>query len=526
MESYKTQAQEFLKIAPQFKLGKLMTETPHPKTLTLSTLVNNELPKAVSILKDIDLETLAVLNAKLREIHAMAAAVRDTLEHGGKIFLCGCGSTGRLSLALETLWRELHQEPDMHDRVAAFMAGGDVALIKAVEEFEDLPEYGIRQLMELGFTSNDLLISTTEGGETSFVIGATEKAAEVSTRAPYFLYCNPDDALCELVERSKQVIENENIQKLNLTVGPMAISGSTRMQSTTILMFAVGLALVHYQHGTINSNDEIKNSPITQEIETLHEYYKQLDISFLAQFIEEESAQYQNNGYLFYEAEEDFAISILTDTTERAPTFSLHPFENIQDRDNDDFSPALCYLVLPKTNDVQEAWRLMLGREPRALNWEGIEERVGLQRLYGHDFSRNIVQYRKEYLSGHPHSTFKIEKRDQALTFQLNAVSHTFSLNGLTRLSEHLVLKMLLNTHSTLVMGRLGRYEGNLMTYVRPSNYKLIDRTIRYVLILLEQRGIEKSYEEVAYACFQEMEHIQPNEPIVLYTLNNLLNTD
>jgi len=63
------------------------------------------------------------------------------------------------------------------------------------------------------------------------------------------------------------------------------------------------------------------------------------------------------------------------------------------------------------------------------------------------------------------------------------------------------------------------------MTYVRPSNNKLIDRTIRYVRLLLQQRGIEKSYEDVAYVCFQEMEIIKPDEPIVLRTLNRLLSS-
>jgi N-acetylmuramic acid 6-phosphate etherase len=430
-----------------------------------------------------------------------------------------------LSLALETLWREQHPQPDLHNRIMAFMAGGDIALIKAVEEFEDYPLYGARQLMELGFSSNDLLISTTEGGETPFVIGATEKAAEVSQHAPYFLYCNPDELLLEVTDRSRRVIEHEKIRKLNLTVGPMALSGSTRMQASTILMSAVGLALTHYQETSNTSPLEgvLKTCSLSQELETLYNFYKQLDVTFLQDFIKEESAVYHQHGYVFYEADEDFAISVLTDTTERAPTFSLYPFENIQDRDKEDFSPALCYLVLPKARDAQEAWQLLLGRAPRALDWKGLEGRVDLQRLYGHDFSQHIFHYRKDYLPQHAHSSFKIKKTDDTLTFQLNRWTHNVSIQGLTRLSEHLLLKMLLNTHSTLVMGRLGRYKGNLMSYVRPSNKKLIDRTIRYVRLLLLQHGIEKSYEEVAYACFQEMEIIHPDESIVLHTLDRLL---
>ena len=53
------------------------------------------------------------------------------------------------------------------------MAGGDVAIIASVEDFEDHPEFGAHQLLSLGFADNDLLIACTEGGETPWVIGAT-----------------------------------------------------------------------------------------------------------------------------------------------------------------------------------------------------------------------------------------------------------------------------------------------------------------------------------------------------------------
>ncbi len=32
--------------------------------------------------------------------------VNETLEKGNKIFICGCGATGRLALVLETLWKQ------------------------------------------------------------------------------------------------------------------------------------------------------------------------------------------------------------------------------------------------------------------------------------------------------------------------------------------------------------------------------------------------------------------------------------
>ena len=93
-KDYRQRTEEFLQIAPQFKLGTLTTETQHPDTLELSIFARQNLPRAMTILKEIDLKTLSVLKSKLEEIYDMATAVRKTLDQGGNIFLCGCGSTG------------------------------------------------------------------------------------------------------------------------------------------------------------------------------------------------------------------------------------------------------------------------------------------------------------------------------------------------------------------------------------------------------------------------------------------------
>jgi N-acetylmuramic acid 6-phosphate etherase len=239
--SAKSKAKEFLEIAPQFQLGHLVTESFHPLTRSLSQVVQKDVAAALSLLQTVDKEALFLMKSKSKIIWQMAQDIQQTLSAGNKVFMVGCGATGRLSLVLETLYRQ--QNPDKNN-VFSFMAGGDFALIKSVESFEDKVEYGERQLMELGFGPNDLLLSPTEGGETPFVIGATNLAMKTSSRNPYFLYCNPDELLMP-IDRSREVIENPKIHKVNLTVGPMGISGSTRMQASTVLMLAIGVGLLH-----------------------------------------------------------------------------------------------------------------------------------------------------------------------------------------------------------------------------------------------------------------------------------------
>ena len=114
-------ATDFLAIAKEFHLGSLPTESPHPNTKSLSNLAQDDCLKAVALLHQVDLNMLEVLKTKISEIKKLSIEIKDVFNCGGQVFLCGCGATGRLSLALETIWR--HDHPG-DERVQSFMAGG------------------------------------------------------------------------------------------------------------------------------------------------------------------------------------------------------------------------------------------------------------------------------------------------------------------------------------------------------------------------------------------------------------------
>jgi N-acetylmuramic acid 6-phosphate etherase len=58
------------------------------------------------------------------------------------------------------------------------------------------------------------------------------------------------------------------------------------------------------------------------------------------------------------------------------------------------------------------------------------------------------------------------------------------------------------------------------MTYVKPSNNKLIDRAIRYVQELhARSTGTTPDYAHVCRTLFEERATLRPDEPIVLKTL-------
>lgn len=78
---------------------------------------------------------------------------------------------------------------------------------------------------------------------------------------------------------------------------------------------------------------------------------------------------------------------------------------------------------------------------------------------------------------------------------------------------------MILNSLSTLVMGRLRRYEGNVMTYVRASNNKLINRAIRYVDLLLKNKNIELPFNTFAHYLYEMIESTPADQSVVLATV-------
>lgn len=500
-------ADEFLKQKELFQLGDLPTETPNPKTKMLSQWAESNLPEAVKVMREIDVAALRTVLSLKSQLAPIFNSVSETLAAGHKIYLVGCGATGRLSLSLEYLWRQKHPGSN---QVISLMAGGDVALVHSLEGFEDFPEYGARHLLQLGFKETDLLIGSTEGGETPYVIGAVEEAARSSSRKPLFLFCNTPKILIDKVERSKRVLTNPRIQSFCLETGPMALTGSTRMQASTVLMLVIGLAL------EFGRNVDLA----FRELESWIQLYASLDLTSLETFIEREADAYRENNYTVYSSDE-FAITVFTDTTERAPTFNLAPFDNpkyLTERH------SLTYITIPATSSAATAWKHLLARDPRPLHWPEVHPKTSHEYLMSFDFSRSSILFRKQIVPQAEHSIFHIESKNQRLVFKFRDLEHGFKLPGSIALFDHLTAKMLLNIHSTLVMGRLGRFEGNLMTWVYPSNGKLVDRAARYTLILLAQGGhTEFTYDEVVKAQFAVKADLSPKESIVHKTIQLLL---
>ncbi|PIP89244.1 MAG: hypothetical protein COW01_06890 [Bdellovibrionales bacterium CG12_big_fil_rev_8_21_14_0_65_38_15] len=485
--------QEFKTLHDQFALGHLDTETPCPLTQNLSHEANNDPAKAWQSIFSVDFQMLEKLNEYSVKIETLSKDVKATLDQGGRIFLAGCGATGRLSLSLEAIWRFLNK----NDQVISFMAGGDSALIRAIERFEDYPDLGARQLKELGFTNKDLLIASSEGGETPFVIGAAIEAANIGGKS-WFNYCNPNSQLM-LLKRCETILKDKRIQKISFVLGPQALSGSTRMQASTALMLVGGLALFF---------NEDSKSALKEITSKLANDLKQLNLNEWASLSKKEAALIDANQCVSYITPDDFGICVLTDTTERGPTFSMTPFEHVDEPLD---KPALNYMAVESATDTSDAFFKILGHKPRTLDWPELDGRANDARLNGFELTKARISSRKikSILA-------VLTCADDGFSLEIDGEIANATSTDDHLLYKHLLLKMILNTHSTVLMGRLGRYEDNVMTWVRPSNLKLIDRTLRYSAYLLSRRNIKVDQNALGEKLFLMLPKAQLDEPIVM----------
>lgn len=581
-KSSRTRSGEFLEIAEQFKLGVLTTESSHPVTANLSETAKADIAAGLRLLFDVDDDVIRkyrefALSGRAAQI---AATLRGALRNGGKVFFTGCGSTGRLSIQLVSIWRDFWQQQrarglkcspapeDWEDRAFPVMAGGDFALIKAVEGFEDFTAFGKKQIGDLGVSSKDVVFAITEGGETSFVIGTAWKGVEVGAKV-YFVHNNPDDILCQHVQRSREVIQDGRIEKINLTTGPMGITGSTRMQATsiqlavlvTVLEMVLRDLLTELEPGGPCALDSAAvPAQFLAKLEEMHATLKSPEVlTQLANLTAMEEGVYRAGRKNNYFADR-VGIDMLTDTTERSPTYCTPPFRKFDDTTATE-SWAFLYVPYP---DAPTAWERVCKRTPKCVEWSEAEVRalvpedkfartmeivrkigypelmrfrIGLDGLKNRplgpgdsavglaveeekDSLLNPDGFHRQQLDaarqagantgviffGSPGATREIgefaAKWNPDCTAVLVPVPETdLLLNGVMRVG----LKLLLNTLSTCTMVRLGRVMGNYMIWVVPSNLKLIDRSTRYI-----QRLTNLGYEDANRLLFEVIEYVEP----------------
>ncbi|MDW7759633.1 MAG: hypothetical protein SCM96_03225 [Acidobacteriota bacterium] len=389
----------------QFQLHTLLTEQRHKKTWDLGERIREDTAEGLGMLIGVDEDvrnTLRKLAGRTEALDQAAAAIEEAVLSGRKVFVYGCGATGRLAKQMESsfwrpFWRRILADArlakrlegrlpaDIADRLIGEMTGGDRALISSLEGFEDLPLIGRLQLEDHGVVRGDVVICVTEGGETSSIIGAVLagldpwKAApgfapEKSRKNLYFIYNNPDDVLRPF-DRSRAVLDEPGITRINLTTGPQAITGSTRMQATTIETFVVGTVIEAAAERILRrflSRAEMARAGFGGPVDIAARFRNfgtitaalEAALPDIATLTDLESKTYAGGRFSTYYAEEGL-ITVFIDGTERSPTFRLFPLDTVKE------PKRKCWFqVWTAADDADGAWQSFLGRPFRGLRPE------------------------------------------------------------------------------------------------------------------------------------------------------------
>ena len=158
-------ANDFLENEKEYMLGFVEAEQQNPLTKTLGETFRENTSNGVKMLVSADKRLCSLYADTLNSdaFDQFAKEILTTIKSGGRIILSGCGSSGRLNSRVEASWREAIQNlskeniliSDYEDSVLSLMAGGDYAIIRALESFEDYISMGKKQVDDFGVDKND-----------------------------------------------------------------------------------------------------------------------------------------------------------------------------------------------------------------------------------------------------------------------------------------------------------------------------------------------------------------------------------
>lgn len=197
-------------------LEKLATERRNEKTMRLDDMSVEDM---LTVMNAEDQTVAAVIQQEIPVIKQVVDRVIQSFQAGGRLIYIGAGTSGRLGVldAAECV-PTFGVSPDM---VVGLIAGGERALIKAVEGAEDSKTLAVEDLQTLQLTANDTVIGIAASGRTPYVIGGLDYAREVGATTAA-LSCNKQAAISEHADF-----------RIEVETGPEVLTGSTRLKAGT-----------------------------------------------------------------------------------------------------------------------------------------------------------------------------------------------------------------------------------------------------------------------------------------------------
>jgi N-acetylmuramic acid 6-phosphate etherase len=197
-------------------LDNILSESRNPQTMDIDRCSTLEILTKINAADHAVPQAIAQI---LPDIEKVVTVTVKQLQAGGRLIYAGAGTSGRLGILDAVECRPTFSVPD--ELVQGVIAGGEPALISAVEGAEDSPELAQTDLTSLQLSSKDVLIGIVASGRTPYVTGAIQYAQSIGCPA-FALSCNPKGSINELADHA-----------IAIAVGPEVLTGSTRMKAGT-----------------------------------------------------------------------------------------------------------------------------------------------------------------------------------------------------------------------------------------------------------------------------------------------------
>lgn len=565
----------------QFHLGVIPTEQSNPLTRNLSAKIMKDTAEGIRTIlaADVNIPQVAAACFETEAFKRMVKDIRRAMDERRTVLFSSVGASGRMALQLDATWRKfwtglVEKIPlkakaflEISECSNSLMTGGDRAVVRSVENFEDYMTFGAQQIIDAGVGAGDVVIALAECGLSASINGSAIEADNQGCTT-YYLFCNPEEVLRKYLDRARVVFERERIIHMPLFVGNMAVSGSTRMQVTTVELLVAGAALELASWSWLEDNltpDELKavGAGVLAASEYAAQFQKLVDqlcsgaaLSGMAKAVEFEAETYTQNGLITY-ITHDYLQDILTDTTERQPTFTLPPFRKW----GDTASPVSWAYAKDPLYPSSVAWQHILRRPIKGLDWtrEDYIRMGAAQQIVDNPPAVTSAEL-KHYRIGNEDDPSRYERHPACLVcvdinnaakggvldwYKANVSKFDSGLvlrmgdiceerldeneiripvempHTIMELMPHLMVKLAFNLLSTATMAKMGRVWSNWMIQVLPTNKKLIDRSTR-IIAELANIPYEQANEEFFKSYLGRKPGEEYRESYVVETLRRL----
>jgi len=196
------------------ELQELTTEARNPRSTDLDRMSAGEI---LRLINDEDRRVPEIVAGEITYIEQAVDLVVTALRSGGRLIYAGAGTSGRLGvLDAAECPPTFGADPS---EVQGIMAGGEGALVRAVEGAEDDAEAGAKAIQDKQVGPNDVVMGIAASRRTPFVLAAVAEARRRGAKTIY------------LTMNARSTIDFPVDVAICPVVGPEVLMGSTRMKS-------------------------------------------------------------------------------------------------------------------------------------------------------------------------------------------------------------------------------------------------------------------------------------------------------